>query len=72
MTCDNNGRWGYSKARQVLPVAPTVPDEMDELDDFPAYESDKEDLDEDIDEIPPLTVPLANAYAAAIKYLQSS
>ena len=37
-----------------------------------AYESDKEDLDEDIDKPPPLTVPLANADASAIKYLQSS
>ena len=45
---------------------------MDELDDFPAYESDEEDLDDDTDETPPLTVPLAIAHAAAIKYLQSS
>ena len=51
MTCDDNSKWGYSEARQPPSAAPAVPNEMDELDDFLAYESDKEDLDEDIDVI---------------------
>ena len=65
MTCDNKGKWGYSEARQATPAAPAVLDEMDELDNFPAYESDTVDLEEVIDKLSPLTVPLANADAAA-------
>ena len=72
MKCDNKGKWNYSEARQATPTAPAIPEEDKELDDFPAYESDEEDPEESMDKLPPLTVPLANADAAAIKYLQSS
>ena len=72
MKCDNKGKWNYSEARQDTPSAPESPEEDEELDDFPAYESDEEDQEEAMDKLPPLTVPLANADAAAIKYLQST
>ena len=49
-----------------------TPDDTDELDDLPAYHSDDDEPDRDDEILPPLTVPLANADAAAIKYLQSS
>ena len=72
MKCDNKGKWNYSETRQATPTTPAIPDDDEELDNFPAYESDEEDPEEAMDKLPPLTVPLANADAAAIKYLQSS
>ena len=72
MKCDNKGMWKYSEARQATPAASAVPEEDEELDDFLAYKSDGEDPEEAVEEFPPLTVPLANADADAIKYLQLS
>ena len=72
MTCNNQGKWGYSEARPPPPPAPVKPDDIEELDDLPAYHSDNDEPDIDEDMLPPFTVPLANTDRATIKYLQSS
>ena len=55
-----------------LAPPPGEPDDTEELDDLPAYHSDDDEPDIDEEMLPPLTVPFANADAAAIKYLHSS
>ena len=72
MTCNNQCKWGYNEARPPPSPTPVKPDGIEELNDLPACHSDENEPDIDDKILPLLTVPLANADAAAIKYLQSS
>ena len=71
MTCNTQGKWEYSEAWPPPPAMPPKVGMNDKLDDLPTCILDDEDPDHGMETLPPLAVPLANADAAAIKYLQS-